>query len=156
MTAAEQLIQQLSRPGIDGAVIHAADGGDRLIARVDQAGPLAMSCWELRLETARLAGAPMDRVKRVAESVTRRVTYLLEPIHPIETDAEACVVQLRSTKPDDRGGVRSYYEILVRTGGSVSLRRYEAARGQLRQAVAMNLTHEIVARLADDFVASVE
>lgn len=156
MGLADKLLQSLARPGIDGAVVHAADGGDRLVARVDQAGPLAVSCWELRLETDRLAGAPINRVKQVAEQVTRRVTYLLEPIQPIEADAEACVVQLRSTKPDDRGGVRSYYEVLVRTGGSVSLQRYESPRGQLRQAVAMNLTHEIVGRLAEDFLESVE
>ena len=83
------------------------------------------------------------------------MTYLLEPIQPIESDAEACVVQLRSVKPDDRGGVRSYYEALVKTGGSISLQRFDSQKGALRRSVSMTLTKEIIGRLADDFVASV-
>ncbi len=155
MNLVERIHQRLTQPGIDGANIEAADGGDRLLLRVDAAGPLAVSCWELRLSTERLRGEPIERVREVAEEVTRRVTYLLEPIQPVETDAEACVVQLRSVKPDDRAGVRSYYEVLVKTGGFVALQRYETQRGALRRSVAMTLTKEIIARLAEDFLASV-
>ena len=130
--------------------------GDRLLVRIDQAGPLALSCWELRLTTKRLAGASIERVREVAEDITQRVTYLLEPIQPIEADQEACVVQLRSVKPDDRGGVQSYYEALVKTGGAISLQRYQRQAGALRTSVAMTLTKEIIGRLAGDFLAVVE
>ncbi|MEN1679190.1 MAG: hypothetical protein AAGJ46_06325 [Planctomycetota bacterium] len=155
MSLAARIQNQLAQSGIDGAVLRAAEDGESLLVRVDQAGPLAVSCWELRLETGRLAGASIETVKQVAEEVTRRVTYLLEPIQPIEADSEACVIQLRSTKPDESADSRTYYECLVKTGGSIALQRYEAPRGQLRHAVAMNLTHELVGRLTDDFVASV-
>lgn len=155
MSLATRIMGQLAQPGINGAILQAAEDGDAVLVRVDQAGPLAVSCWEVRLETGRLAGASIAKVKAVAEEVTRRVTYLLEPIQPIEADSDACVIQLRSTKPDEGDDSRTYYECLVKTGGSVALQRYEAPRGQLRHAVAMNLTHEIVGRLADDFAASV-
>ncbi|MEM6328729.1 MAG: hypothetical protein AAF790_00615 [Planctomycetota bacterium] len=162
MSLGQQLAQRLEQPGIDGASVVAADGGDRLTARIDESGPLAVSAWELRLDTKRLAGASMERVRQAAEEVTRRVTYLLEPITPVEVDAEACVVQLRSTQPQEESGpgqagaARSYYEVLVKTGGSIALQRYESQRGQLRRSVAMMLTKEIVCRLAEDFLASVD
>lgn len=155
MTLTDQINARLSQSGIDGANLEAADGGDRLLVRVDQSGALAITCWELRLTTKRLAGAPIERVRKVAEDITSRVTYLLEPIQPVEADAEACVVQLRSTKPDTRVGSRSYYEVLVKTGGSVSLQRFEAPKGELRRSVSMTLTKEILIRLAEDFLASV-
>lgn len=155
MSLVEQLSQRLDRPGIDGANIVVRDGGDQLLVRVDQAGPLAATVWELRLTTDRLAGASIERVREIAEEITRRVTYLLEPIQPIESDSEACVVQLRSTKPDEQQGVKSYYEALVKTGGTISLQRYESQPGSIRSAIAMTLTKEIICRLADDFLESV-
>jgi hypothetical protein len=156
MTVAHQLLEKLAQPGIDGSNVVAVDGGERLLLRVDQAGVLAVSCWELRLSTDRLAGASIERIREVAEEVTRRVTYLLEPIQPIESDEEACVVQMRSVQPDKRDDVRSYYEALVKTGGTLSLQRYQSERGALRTSVARNLTKEIIGRLAEDFLASIE
>lgn len=160
MSVVDQLLNRLAQPGIDGANVEATKGGDRLLVRVDQSGTLAVTCWELRLTTDRLRGASIERVKEVAEDVTRRVTYLLEPIHPVEADAEACVVQLRSVKPHssdpgNRDASRTYYEALVKTGGTISLQRFEAPRGAVRTSVAMTLTKEIVSRLAGDFLASV-
>lgn len=155
MSLVEQLSQRLDRPGIDGANIVVRDVGDQLLVRVDQAGPLAATVWELRLTTDRLAGASIERVREIAEEITCRVTYLLEPIQPIESDSEACVVQLRSTKPDEQQGVKSYYEALVKTGGTISLQRYESQPGSIRSAIAMTLTKEIICRLADDFLESV-
>lgn len=156
MSVVDQLVARLSQTGLDGSNVVVAVGGDQFLLRVDRSGPLAVSCWELKFSTGRLAGAPIERVREVADEVTRRVTYLLEPIQPIESDSEACVVQLRSTEPQaDADGVRTYYEALARTGGSVSLQRYEAPRGALRASVAMTLTREIVGRLAADFLASV-
>lgn len=155
MPLPDELVAKLSAPGIDGAVVAVTDGGDRLTARVDEASALAVSLFELRLTTDRLAGASIDRVKRIAEKLTERVTYLLEPIQPIEADDEACVVQMRSTKPDQRSGAATYYEVLVKTGGAISLRRYEKPKGGLRREIAMNLTLEVIGRVAEDFLASV-
>ena len=54
----------------------------------------------------------------------------MEPICPIEIDADACVVQLRSNPPhrDDDG--RSYYELMVRRGGEIALSRYRKENWQ--------------------------
>lgn len=156
MSLVQKLSERLDRPGIDGANVSVRDGGDQLLVRIDQAGPLAATVWELRLTTDQLAGASIERVRAVAEEVTRRVTYLLEPIQPIESDAEACVVQLRSTKPDEQQGVKSYYEALVKTGGTISLQRYDWQAGSIRNSIAMTLTKEIICRLADDFLESVD
>ena len=48
----------------------------------------------------------------------------MEPIRPIELDADACVVQLRSNPPQQDDDGRSYYELLVRRGGEIALARY--------------------------------
>lgn len=156
MSLADQLLNRLAQPGINGANVEVTSAGDRLLLRVDQSGPLAVTCWELKLSTDRLQAASIDRIKQVAEELTERVTYLLEPLSPVEADAEACVVQMRSTQPNEQDGVRSYYEILVKTGGAISLQRFEAQTGAMRTSVAMTLTKEILGRLATDFLASVE
>jgi hypothetical protein len=155
MPLSQQLADKLNAPGIDGTVVSAADGGDRLMVRVDQADALAVLVLELSLKTDKLTGAPMAHVKQVAQNLTERITYLLEPIQPIEADAEACVVQLRSVKPEESGGAATYYEVLVKTGGSVSLHRFEKPRGGLRREISMHLTKQVIQRLAADFLAAV-
>ena len=155
MSLAQKLADKLDAPNIDGTVVSVAENGEQLTARVDTAGTLAVRLLELRLATDKLTGAPIAHVKQVAEKLTRQVTYLLEPIQPIESDAEACVVQMRSTKPEQSSGVATYYEVLVKTGGTISLHRYEKPRGGLRKEIAMNLTKEVVKRLADDFLGAV-
>ncbi len=155
MSLAKQLSDKLNAPGIDGTVISAVDGGDRLMVRVDQADALAVLVLELKLTTDKLTGAPMAHVKQVAQNLTERITYLLEPIQPIEADAEACVVQLRSVKPEETQGAATYYEVLVKTGGSISLHRFEKPRGGLRREIPMHLTKQVIGRLAGDFLAAV-
>ncbi|TWT75562.1 hypothetical protein Pla123a_30720 [Posidoniimonas polymericola] len=156
MPLAQTLAGKLNAAQIDGTVVSAAENGDRLLVRVDQAGALALSLFELRLETDKLTAAPMPHVKQVATQLTEKITYLLEPICPVESDAEACVVQLRSTKPQQGVEGVCYYELLVKTGGAIGLCRYEKAKGALRREVAMNLTKEVVTRLAADFLAAVD
>lgn len=155
MPLAHTLAGKLNAAQIDGTVVSASENGEKLVVRVDRAGTLALSLFELRLETNKLTGAPMPHVRLVAQQLTEKITYLLEPICPVEADAEACVVQLRSTKPQQDDASLAYYELLVRTGGSISLHRYEKPKGGLRREVAMQLTKEVVNRLAGDFLAAV-
>lgn len=152
----DDLLRQLDGPTADGAVLTSSDGGDRLSLRVEHVSKLAATVWELSLATGTLAGASIERVRQLAEQLSDRVNYLLEPITPIESDAEACVVQMRSTRPDKSDdGVASYYEVLVKTGGSISLRRYEKPRGGMRKPLAMTLTKEVIGKVATDFLAAV-
>ncbi len=89
----------------------------------------------------------------MAKSLSERLTYLMEPIRPIEIDADACVAQLRSSPPQRDDDGRSYYELTVRRGGDISLVRYRKEPGTPRQQIAANVTREVLLRLVDDFEA---
>jgi hypothetical protein len=80
----------------------------------------------------------------------------MEPISPIEFDAQGCVVQLRSAPPQRDDDGRSYYELLVRRGGEISLARYRKDNGGSRRQIAATVTREVLVRLAGDFCAVLE
>jgi hypothetical protein len=83
-----------------------------------------------------------------------KLTYLLEPISPIETDAHGCVVQLRSNPPQKEDDRTSYYELLVSRSGELSLSRYSRAVGQKRDVVPAHVTREVLVRMAADFAGA--
>lgn len=114
---------------------------------------LACAFERLALSSPKLAGGTVDQLKRAAEALSARITYLLEPIHPIEVDPEQCVVQLRSVPPQQDEDKTSYYELLVQRSGEISLTRYECAAGQGRVPVAAQVTREVLSRLVEDFSA---
>ncbi len=154
MQLTDQFAAALQASPLTGRVVGVVEGGDRLSVGIEQDGNLAVSFWSLELHTDRLRGADVAKVKRVAQQITQRVTYLLEPLTDCETDLQACVVQLRSTQPERDGDARAYYEILVKTGGSIALTRYRKEPGALRTPVAAELTKQVLVRLAGDFLAS--
>lgn len=130
-------------------------GPRSLRCEVDRCDQLAVAVYELVLETAELATVDVAKLQAASQSLCDRVTYLLEPISPIESDADGCVVQMRSNPPQQGENGRFYYELLLRRGGSVMMRRYEKQPGAVRTRVAATLTHEVLGRLADDFDATV-
>ena len=89
----------------------------------------------------------------MAKSLSDRLTYLMEPIRPIEIDADACVAQLRSSPPQRDDDGRSYYELTVRRGGEIALCRYRKEPGTVRQQIPATVTREVLLRLVDDFEA---
>lgn len=103
----------------------------------------------------KLAGLSIEKLKKLSDVLTIRLNYLLEPIGMIETDAEAATVQLRSTPPQKGDDGSSYYELLVRRGGDLTLCRYQKIPGQPRQTIPAHVTRQVFERLADDFVAVV-
>jgi len=129
----------------------AADAGQRLTANIVALDGLALAFEHLTLLSDSLAAAPIEQLKRVADALSKRLTYLLEPISPIEVDADQCIVQLRSNPPQrDDNGTR-YYELLVRRGGEISLRRFQKQPGGIREAVPAEVTREVFLRLVSDF-----
>jgi hypothetical protein len=114
---------------------------------------LACSFRRLALRADRLAGMPVDQLKHVAEQLSSRLTYLLEPISPIEIDAEGCVVQMRSNPPNKDSDRTTYYELLVARSGELSLCRYARPAGQPRETISSQVTREVLARLVSDFSA---
>jgi len=80
----------------------------------------------------------------------------MEPICPIEFDAESCVVQLRSNPPHRDEDGRSYYELLVHRGGEIALSRYRKENCGARHPIAANVTREVLQRLIADFCTVLE
>jgi hypothetical protein len=156
MSFLDQIDQELKR-------IRAAGGGGTLTAdapsgRIEcdlsAVDGIGCSLDQFSFHSGRLTGASLEKLKKIGEDLTRRVTYLLEPIAIIEIDAEGITVQLRSAPPSQENGVTSYYELTINQGG-LNLRRYESQSGQPRQAVPAHFTHEALRRLAKDVVAAV-
>lgn len=118
--------------------------------------PIGCTFQTLGLTTTKLADSSLDELKTISDGLISRLTYLLEPIGMIEADADRCSVQLRSNPPKKGEDETSYYELMVRRGGDITLSRYGKKSGQLRQIIPAHVTREVLARLADDFVAAVE
>jgi len=117
----------------------------------------AIGCSFLTLgySTDRLASSSLDELKKISESLIARLTYLLEPIGVVEVDRDRAAVQLRSSPPQKGDDGTSYYELMVRRGGDVTLSRYQKKQGQIREIVPANVTREVLQRLSEDFVAVV-
>jgi hypothetical protein len=133
----------------------ADDGPHHLECRLLALEPLACAFTSFTLSCQKLSAMTSEELKRVAESLAGRVTYLLEPISPIETDAEGCTVQMRSNPPQKEADRTSYYELLVSRAGTLSLCRWTREAKAVRQPVPAQVTREVLLRLADDFAAVV-
>ena len=133
-----------------------ADGQRSVRCNADECDPLAVTVMDLVLETPELASATAFELQAASADLAKRVNYLLEPIAPIELDAQGCSVQMRSNPPQKDDNGRRYYELLLRRGGSIALCRFEKLPGQPRTRVPAVLTHEVVGRLIDDFCATVD
>ncbi|NOY29368.1 MAG: hypothetical protein GXP28_04080 [Planctomycetes bacterium] len=135
--------------------ITVTEGPRTLRCEVDQCDPMAVALYELVLETDELAHIEVAVLQQASQSLCDRVNYLLEPISPIETDIDGCIIQMRSSPPQQNDAGRFYYELLLRRGGSIALVRYEKQPGAIRTRVAATLTREVLGRLIEDFDATV-
>lgn len=157
MTLGENILGQL--PGTIGKQhqrVTATEGARTVRCEVDQCDQLAVAVYELVLETNELANVEVAALQKASEALCQRVTYLLEPISPIETDADSCIVQMRSSPPQQQENGRFYYELMLRRGGAVTMYRYEKQNGSIRKRVSANLTHEVLGRLVGDFNSTID
>jgi hypothetical protein len=128
-------------------------GDGRLEATLTQIDQLACSFEMFSYKVDKLANATIAQLKDIANALSKKLSYLLESISPIEIDHDACVVQMRSNPPQkDDDGTR-YYELVV-ARGELALCRYTRPTGQTPSVVAAHVTREVFERLAEDFVAS--
>ncbi len=150
---AEQALNSIAAFADGREQITCLEAGQQL--RCDLSGLDRMACAiELfEVQSAAIAGASIDRLKSIAETLSKRLTYLLEPISPIETDAHQCIVQLRSNPPQQNESGRSYYELLVATGGHLRLCRFTKEPGNPRRAIPAQFTREVLLRLVSDFAS---
>ncbi|MBI2481643.1 MAG: hypothetical protein HYV60_24260 [Planctomycetia bacterium] len=129
-------------------------GDGKLEATLTQIDQLACAFERFSYKVDKLASATVEQLKDVANTLSKRLCYLLESISPMEIDDDACVVQMRSNPPQkDDDGTR-YYELVV-ARGELTLCRYSRVASQPRTIVAANVTREVFERLAEDFVAAV-
>ena len=157
MSLSAKLLNDLkANVGQSGCVFLEVEGQRTVRCAALQCDQLAATIDELSLETPELANVSTPGLQAASRDLAARVNYLLEPIAPIETDAQGCTVQMRSNPPQkDDNGYR-YYELLLRRGGSASLGRYEKQPGQPRVRVPAALTHEVIGRLVDDFSLTID
>jgi hypothetical protein len=154
MTLRSQFEHELNQLGAGGtATVDVTAGNRRLTCDLVERNSLAVALQALRVATPELAGASSTHLERMAKDLSARLTYLMEPIRPIEIDADACVAQLRSSPPQRDDDGRSYYELTVRRGGEIALVRYRKEPGAVRQQIPANVTREVLLRLVDDFEA---
>lgn len=137
-----------------GRTLTADEAGQRFDCELTALDMLACAFSRFELHSDALASAGIERLRSVSENLSRRLTYLLEPIAPIEVDAEQCVVQMRSHPPQRDEQRTSYYELLVRRGGDLSLRRWTKTAGEVRQPLSAQVTREVFLRLVGDFSAA--
>jgi hypothetical protein len=150
-TLIEQELKQLGSGG--PAVVAVADGPRNLTCNIVEHNSLAVVFNLMRLATTELASATAVDLERISSALATKLTYLMEPIRPIELDVDACVVQMRSNPPQKDDDGRSYYELLVRRGGEIALSRYRKEPGTPRQQIPATVTREVLFRLAGDFSA---
>ena len=135
-------------------LIQVDDAAGRLECRLVALDTLACSFTRLALSAPKLSGLSTDGLKQTAERLSARLTYLLEPISPIELDSQGCVVQMRSAPPQKDADRTSYYELLVSRSGELSLVRYMRVSSQPRDVIPAQVTREVLLRLASDFVVA--
>lgn len=157
MNLQQQFERELANLGSGGATTLSIQTPPRsLICDVLERNSLAVSLNQLRLSTSELASADAAKLERTGKALAGKLTYLMEPISPIEFDRDSCVVQLRSNPPQRDDDGRSYFELLVRRGGEIALSRYRKDNGNVRVSISATLTREVVVRLVTDFCAVLE
>ena len=147
------------------------DGGPAIAADFTVVDSLSCGFRELRVSADELKSAPFDALRTWADTLCKKVTYLLEHIGPLERDAAAQTVLIRSTPPSklpgtnqpatnqpatNQPGQTTFYEMLVQAPGTLSLRRYtRAAHNSDRNSCDIQITHEVLVKLVQDIVAAI-
>lgn len=144
-------LERLNCPTTTSQAVSTSDGPHRFECELAALDSLGCAFSRFELHSDRLATATIDQLKKVAEQLSSRLTYLLEAIKPVEVDADQCVVQLRSMPPHKSDTGTSYYELHVCRGGLLNLCRYQAQPGQPREQVPAHVTREVFLRLVQDF-----
>ncbi|HYH64951.1 MAG TPA: hypothetical protein VD866_09680 [Urbifossiella sp.] len=124
------------------------DRGRTVTLAADRADSLSCLVWEL-------AVAPTEpttvALRDWAAAVATRTTGLMEPLTVHEIDAGRGEAVLRSTAPSAKGGALAYYEVTLNADGRAVVRRFHGSKATPgREQVAFALTHEVLAKLADD------
>lgn len=158
MSLRQQLASELQRlAGSRAAATVSVSDGSGMQMQVEFTAVDSMSCSfaQIELFVPSMQQAAFDALKAWADSLAKRITYLLEQIGPLEYDPAAGQVLIRSAPPDKLPDGTQYYEIVLssQSGGNFRLRRFRSTKGQAgRDPVDITVTHEVLLKLADDLV----
>ncbi len=161
MSLSHDLQQELTRhAGTSTPTTVTVSDPSGLSLQVEFTGIDSMSCSfsEIRLFVPSLQNAAFDALKKWAEQLSQRITYLLENIGPLEFDPDAGEVLIRSTPPSQLPSGAQYFEIILssQSSGTFSLKRYRSVKGQPgRDPVEITLTHEVLIKLTDDLIDTI-
>ncbi len=137
--------------------ISAQDGPCSLRVQLESADTIGVSFSSLDFTHADLADADLAELEAWGERLSKKVNYLLEPLVVLEVDSVGGEVDVRSQKPSVREGVKSYYEIRIKEGGTLSFQRVSFdPTSKVRQPSSCQLTREAFERLVEDFAATAE
>ncbi len=127
-----------------------------ITAQVIASQPFGCALEEIELQANHLTNASMDVLKKWANALCQKVTYLLESLGPLEFDQDGQEVLIRSIPPSSLTSAKRYYEIRLTTlgQGRFVLGRYEAVPGQSRSRQPLELGIEQIVRLGNDLVAT--
>jgi hypothetical protein len=135
--------------------ISAQEGPCSLTVEVETADTIGVSFSRIDFTCADLADADLAELEAWGERLSRKVNYLLEPLVVLEVDSVGGEVDVRSQKPTIRDGVKSYYEIRIKDGGTLSFQRVSfnpETKNHLPSSC--QLTREAFERLVEDFAAT--
>jgi hypothetical protein len=150
MTLESTLLEKLSewQPPPARAELHVASAGWHAMVIADRSDALGCLLWELKLQSD---GTDEIDVRKWADATAKRVSGLTQPLKVVEVDAIRKEAQLRSDTVLERGDKRLYHELLLNGLGHAVLRRFQTVNGTTgREQVTFAVTHEAVARLAED------
>jgi hypothetical protein len=132
------------------------DSGRRLSLNLTAAGPVGLAFDHLEFQAGAAAEHSTEALRARADAISKRVTYLMEPLVVLEIDPLAGEVELRSQSPTERGVLKSYYEVRLNKQGTVRLSRVVFDATRHRRAVPCQMTLEVLERLVDDLIACLD
>ena len=158
MTLSQKIAEAVEAhaPGTAPGSIGAATPDHRLSLQGAIGGPVGVAFDDLAFAAADIDPllSPPD-LRAWGDRLSARLTYLMEPLVVLEVDDQAGSAALRSQTPTTRGAVRSFYEVRLGRDRSARMQRISFDTATRRRRVTpCQLTGEMLARLADDFVAS--
>src|SRR5262245_8124806 len=149
MTLENTVRERLSewRPPAERQELVVSDGDVSLHLTADRREELGCLTWELAVVRKAPAG---ETLHAWADRIAQRVTGLLEPLKVVEIDAVRNEGILRSDRPTTRGDDTFYCEVFLKGTTVATLRRYQARDTKPRAQIAFALTHDAIAKLAND------
>jgi hypothetical protein len=149
MTLAEALLHELVewRPrGKNNTLEVAHESGWQVQLTAKEVEKLSCQLSEFTLKGPAFPG---ETLGQRAEDVASRVPGLLEPLSVLEIDGGRGQALLRSNQPTQGATERAYYEALLGTDGTLTLRRFRVSLNESarRQQVPFILTHEALGKL---------